>query len=308
MSLITPDEAWPVLAYGDWIETRETLHRWLQVVGKVRLAQTPFVNHSWHTTLYVTARGLTTSALAHGVRTFEIDLDFQDHRLAIMSGDGRSGGFALEPMSVAVFYDRLMDGLRQLDLPVRIVAKPNELPDATPFAEDQAHRSYDAAAVHRFWRALAQADRVMKIFRSRFIGKNSPVHLFWGAMDLAVTRFSGRPAPEHPGGVPNLPDRITKEAYSHEVSSCGFWPGTPPIDYPAFYAYAYPEPVGFATAAVGPAGAFYSQDFYEFVLPYDLISRSATPDELLLEFLQSTYEAAADLARWDRAALERPAV
>jgi hypothetical protein len=206
---------------------------------------------------------------------------------------------------VATFYRRLLDELARLALPVRIVASPNEVPEAIPFAADEVHRSYDAGAVTRFWRALVQADRVMQAFRGRFIGKCSPVHFFWGAMDHAVTRFSGRPAPEHPGGIPNLPDPITREAYSHEVSSCGFWPGSGAIGYPAFYAYAYPEPAGFAAAPVRPAEAFYSQDFREFVLPYDAVRLADDPDRMLLDFFQSTYEATADLAGWDRAALER---
>jgi hypothetical protein len=296
---------WPALPLQAWIETRDTLHMWLQIVGKIRLAQTPAVNHSWHSTLYVTPRGLTTSPIPHGTRAFQIDLDFIDHRLAVAASDGATGGFALEPRSVADFYRRLLDELSRLDLPVRISAVPNEVPDAIPFARDEVHHAYDPDAVNRFWRALVQADRVMKQFRSRFIGKCSPVHFFWGALDHAVTRFSGRRAPEHPGGIPNLPDHVTRDAYSHEVSSCGFWPGSGAIDYPAFYAYAYPEPEGFATAPVRPEGAFYSADFREFVLPYDNVRLSGRPDETLLAFFQSTYEAVANLAGWDRAALER---
>ena len=296
---------WPELPLAPWVDTRDTLHMWLQIVGKIRLRQSPPINHSWHSTLLLTARGITTSPIPHGNRTFAIDLDFIDHELAITSSDGASGGFALRPQTVAAFYASLMGELTRLDLPVRISAGPNEIPDPIPFAKDEVHRSYDADAVHRFWRAMSQADRVMKIFRSRFIGKCSPVHLFWGALDLAVTRFSGRTAPEHPGGIPNLPDGITREAYSHEVSSCGFWPGTAPIDYPAFYAYAYPVPAGFAEARVRPPGAFYSTDFGEFILPYDAVRTSASPDDMLLDFFQSTYEAAADLGKWDRKAVER---
>jgi len=296
---------WPRLSLQDWIETRDTLHMWLQIAGKVRLRLTPHVNHSWQATFYLTSRGITTSPIPHGSRSFQIDFDFVDHRLIVAANDGRSGGFGLEPQPVAAFYARLMEELARLELPVRIWAKPNEVPDAIPFQADETHRAYDADAVHRFWLALAQADRVFKIFRGRFIGKCSPVHLFWGAMDLAVTRFSGRPAPEHPGGIPNLPDRVTREAYSHEVSSCGFWPGTAPIDYPAFYSYAYPQPAGFADGKVLPAGAFFSADFGEFILPYDRVRESASPDATLLQFLQSTYEVAADLGRWDRTALER---
>ena len=298
-------DAWPPLPLQEWIGTRDTLHMWLQIVGKVRLRLTPPLNHSWHATFYITARGLTTGPIPHGTRHFQIDLDFIDHRLVITASDGATGGFALEPQTVAIYYRRLLGELTRLGLPVRISAKPNEVPEAIPFRQDETHRSYDRDAVTRFWQATRQADRVMTMFRGRFIGKCSPVHLFWGALDLAVTRFSGRTAPEHPGGIPNLPDRVTREAYSHEVSSCGFWPGSAPIDYPAFYSYAYPEPPGFAEARVRPDGAFYSQDFHEFVLPYDAVRESSSPDDTLLEFLQSTYEAAADLAKWDREGLER---
>jgi len=296
---------WPELRFADWLETRDALHLWLQIVGKVRLTLTPPVNHSWHSTFYLTARGITTSPIPHGTRSFTIDFDFVDHRLMITTIDGDRRDFALEAQSVAAFYSRVMEELGRLDLPAHIFAKPNELPIAVPFAEDQKPRPYDRDAVNRFWRALSQADRVLKMFRGRFIGKCSPVHLFWGGMDLAVTRFSGRKAPPHPGGIPNLPDRITQEAYSHEVSSCGFWSGTAPIDYPAFYAYAYAQPAGFADARVAPDSAFYSKDFGEFILPYDRVRESSSPDEMLLEFFQSTYAAAADLAKWDRAALER---
>jgi hypothetical protein len=296
---------WPELELRDWIATRDTLHLWLQIVGKVRLVQTPWLNHSWHATLYPTSRGLTTSLIPHGNREFQIDLDLTNHRLDVITSEGRNGGFALEPQTVATFYHRLMEELSRLDVPVRIVARPNEVPEAIPFPGDDVHRAYDPDAVHRFWRMLLQAQRVMLQFRARFIGKSSPIHLFWGAMDLAVTRFSGRAAPQHPGGVPNLPDSVTREAYSHEVSSCGFWSGSAPVDYPAFYAYAYPEPPEFALARVRPTGAFYSAELREFILPYAAVRESSTPDETLLEFLQSTYEAAADLAQWDRAALER---
>jgi hypothetical protein len=305
MPSINSTTDWPALPLADWIDTRDTLQLWLQIIGKVRLRLTPPINHSWHSTFYLTARGLTTSPIPYDTRSFHIDLDFVDHRLLIATTDGVSGGFALEPQSVAVFYARLMDELTRVGMPVRISTKPNEIAIAIPFPRDEAHRAYDKDAVHRFWRVLSQADRVLKMFRTRFIGKSSPVHLFWGGMDLAVTRFSGRTAPLHPGGIPNLPDSVTQEAYSHEVSSCGFWSGTAPVDYPAFYSYAYPQPEGFADAPVGPAGAFYSRDFGEFILPYDRVRDSVSPDDTVLEFLQSTYEAAADLAKWDRAALER---
>jgi len=298
-------DAWPELPLEAWTDTLATLHMWTQIVGKVRLTQSPWVNHSWHVTMYVTSRGLTTSPIPHGTRTFEMEFDFIAHQLTIRTGEGQSHDIPLEPQSVAAFYARLMAALDALDLHVKIHARPNEVPEAIPFAQDDIHRSYDRAYAERFWRVLVQADRVLKIFRSRFAGKCSPVHFFWGAADLAVTRFSGRTAPEHPGGIPNLPDRITREAYSHEVSSCGFWAGGGPIPYPMFYSYAYPEPPGFANAPVRPARAFYSQDLREFILPYDEVRLAASPDDTLLEFLQTTYEAAANLAAWDRAALER---
>jgi hypothetical protein len=263
------------------------------------------VNHSWHVTLYVTARGLTTSPVPYGDRTFQIDFDFVDHALSVETDDGRRAGFALAAEPVAAFYRRVMDALRELGMPVTIRRRPNEIAGAVRFDEDQAPRAYDRDDANRFWRALVQSDRVLKAFRARFIGKVSPVHFFWGAPDLAVTRFSGRVAPPHPGGIPNLPDAITREAYSHEVSSCGFWPGGGPIPYAAFYAYAYPEPTGFAGARVAPDAAFYSGDLREFILPYDVIREAASPDDTLLDFLQTTYDAAADLGRWDRAALER---
>jgi hypothetical protein len=297
-------ESWPPLPLEAWSDTYATLHMWTQIVGKIRLAQTPWINHSWHVTLYVTARGLTTSPIAYGDRVFQIDFDFLDHRVALQSSDGRSSGFALEAEPVASFYARLMEAMRELDLQVRIDMLPNEVAEPIRFDEDQTHRAYDAEFANRFWRILVQADRVFKTFRARFVGKCSPVHFFWGAPDLAVTRFSGRSAPQHPGGVPHLPDSVAREAYSHEVSSCGFWPGGGPVPYAAFYSYAYPEPAGFAAAPVLPAGAFYSNDLREFVLPYDVVRQSSDPDATLLEFLQSTYEAAANLANWDRNALE----
>jgi hypothetical protein len=231
-------EIWPSLPLQAWSDTCATLHMWTQIVGKIRLAQCPWVNHSWHVTLYVTARGLTTLPIPYGTRTFQIDFDFIDHLLTIQSSDGSMGSFPLQPQSVAAFYTRLMEEMGKLDLHVSVHKKPNEVPDAIAFDQDEAHAAYDREHANRFWRILVQADRVLKEFRARFIGKCSPVHFFWGAPDLAVTRFSGRRAPEHPGGIPNLPDRVTREAYSHEVSSCGFWPGGGPIPYPAFYSYA----------------------------------------------------------------------
>ncbi len=301
---LSREQAWPALPFDAWSDSCATLHMWAQIVGKIRLRESAPINHGWHSTLYVTARGLTTSPIPHGLRTFQIDFDFIDHALVIDASDGMTARVALEPQTVAAFYGRVMSALGGLDLDVHIYASPNEVPDPIPFARDDVHRAYDAAAVNRFWRVLVQSDRVFKRFRSGFIGKCSPVHLFWGALDLAVTRFSGRTAPEHPGGIPNLPDRVTREAYSHEVSSGGFWAGGGPIAYPAYYAYAYPEPAGFAAARVAPSQAFYSTDLREFILPYDVVRMSDDPDQTLLEFLQSTYVAAADLAKWDRAALE----
>jgi hypothetical protein len=298
-------ERWPSLPLEAWSDTCATMHMWTQIVGKIRLAQCPWVNHSWHVTLYVTARGLTTLPIPYGTRTFQIDFDFIDHLLTIQSSDGGMGSFPLQPQSVAVFYARLMAEMGKLDLHVDIHKKPNEIPDAVPFDQDESHAAYDREYANRFWRILVQADQAFKEFRARFIGKCSPVHFFWGAPDLAVTRFSGRRAPEHPGGIPNLPDWVTREAYSHEVSSCGFWPGGGPIPYPAFYSYAYPEPVGFSKAPFKPDAAFYSSDLREFILPYDIVRQSKSPDDTLLDFLQTTYEAAANLAQWDRASLER---
>jgi hypothetical protein len=298
------DSAWPALPLDAWSDTNATFHMWTQIVGKIRLQLSPWWNHSWNATLYVTSRGLTTSPIPHGVATFQIDFDLIDHLLVVEKDDGALLRMQLESQSVAEFYADLMDALRRMGLDVRIHASPNEVMDPIPFARDTTHRSYDPGYVNRFWRALVASDRVFKIFRGRFIGKCSPVHLFFGALDLAVTRFSGRRAPEHPGGIPNLPDRVTREAYSHEVSSCGFWAGGGAIAYPAYYSYAYPEPPGFAQARVRPDGAFYSADLREFILPYDVVREAANPDETLLEFLQSTYEAAAGLGQWNRGELE----
>lgn len=301
------DEAWPSLPLDQWQDTGATLHLWSQIVGKIRLAASPWLNHSWNVSLFVTSRGLTTSPIPHGTRTFQIDFDFLAHELRITTSDGKSGVIPLEPQSVAAFYRRVMGELERLALPVAIGTKPNEVMDPVPFERDEIHAAYDREYANRYWRILVQVDRVLKEFRGSFIGKCSPVHYFWGAPDLAVTRFSGRPAPEHPGGIPNLPDRITREAYSHEVSSCGFWQGGGAVPYPAFYSYAYPEPQGFSEAKVKPAAAFYSPELREFLLSYDEVRTSALPDETLREFLQSTYEAAATLGSWDRRALERSA-
>ena len=305
MSALSESEAWPSLPLDEWRDTYATLHMWTQIVGKIRLVQSPWINHSWHATLYVTSRGLTTGPIPYGNRTFQIDFDFIGHELTIQASDGGSRRVPLQPQSVAAFYANLMAEMQSLDLQLHIHRLPNEVPDPIPFDADTNHRAYDRDYANRFWRILVQADRVFKIFRAPFTGKCSPVHFFWGAADLAVTRFSGRPAPPHPGGIPHLPDWVTREAYAEEVSSCGFWPGGGPIPYAAFYSYAYPEPPGFAAAAVQPAGAFYSKDLREFVLPYDSVREAASPDDALLEFLHTTYAAAADLAHWDRGALER---
>jgi len=277
---------------------------WTQIIGKIRLAQAPMINHWWQVPLYVTSRGLTTSPVPYGARTFQIDFDFIEHRLRISIDDGRREGFALRPRSVADFHAELMGRMRSLGFDVRIWTMPCEIEHPIRFEEDHRHAAYDPEFANRFLRVLVQADRVLTTFRARFLGKVSPVHFFWGSFDLAVTRFSGRRAPAHPG-APNVADKVTREAYSHEVSSAGFWPGDAGVSQPVFYAYAYPEPAGFAQAAVAPVAASYSSAFHEFLLPYDAVRQAAAPDDLLLEFLQSTYEAAADLGRWDRAALER---
>ena len=305
MTVSPLSEAWPTLPLEAWKDTYATLHMWTQIVGKIRLVQSPWVNHSWHVTLYVTSRGLTTGPVPHGSRTFNIDFDFMEHGLTVQSSDGLRSRVALQPQSVAAFYASLMTEMEKLDLRVDIDRKPNEVADPIPFDQDEIHRAYDGEYANRFWRILVQSDRIFKTFRAPFTGKCSPVHFFWGAADLAVTRFSGRRAPKHPGGIPNLPDWVTRDAYAEEVSSCGFWPGGGPIPYPAFYSYAYPEPPHFAATPVHPGGAFYSNDLHEFILPYDIVRESESPDDTLLQFLQSTYAAAADLAKWDRGSLER---
>jgi hypothetical protein len=277
---------------------------WTQIVGKIRMAQAPLINHWWQVPLYVTSRGLTTSPIPYGGRSFQIDFDFIAHGLTIAVDDGRVERVALEPRSVAAFHAELMGRLRALGLAVRIWTLPCEVEHPVRFEDDHAHADYDPDAANRFWRVLVQAERVLTAFRARFIGKVSPVHFFWGSFDLAVTRFSGRTAPPHPG-APNVADRVTREAYSHEVSSAGFWPGIAGVSEPVFYAYAYPQPDGFAQAAVAPAAAAYSTAFGEFLLPYDAVRQARSPDDALLQFLESTYVAAATLARWDRAALER---
>jgi hypothetical protein len=299
-----PKIPWPELPTAAWRETYATLHLWTQIVGKIRLARAPWLNHSWHVTLYVTARGLTTSPIPDGVRTFQIDFDFIDHLVRISTSDGAARQFALAGQSVASFYAAIMADLADLGIHIVIDEMPNELPDPIRFSQDHQHACYDPDAVRRFFQILVNADRVFKQFRTGFLGKASPVHFFWGSFDLAVTRFSGRRAPRHPGGVPHLPDDVACEAYSHEESSAGFWPGSGAIDYPAFYSYSYPEPPGFRTTRVRPDAAFFSEALGEFILPYDAVRSDAQPEQALLEFLQSSYEAAANAAKWDRDALE----
>jgi Family of unknown function (DUF5996) len=294
--------AWPDLTLTSWEDTRDTLHMWTQIVGKVRLALEPMVNHWWQVPLYVSARGLTTSLMHDGARGVEMEFDFVDHLLAIRTSDGEHRYVPLRPRTVASFFAETMSALRELDIAVDILPRPVEVAYSIPFAEDEVHASYDADAVVRFWTALVRVHRGMSAFRARFIGKVSPVHFFWGGPDLAVTRFSGRRAPQHPGGVPNCADWVQELAYSHEVSSCGYWPngGGEGI----FYAYAYPEPAGFADWPVAPAAAAYDPALREFVLPYAAVRAGDDPDAMLLEFFESTYRAAAELGGWSRADLE----
>jgi hypothetical protein len=295
---------WPDIPLKPWRETCSALHLYTQVVGKYRLARTPWVNHSWHATLYVDARGLTTSLIPDGPGGIEIRFDLLDHAVVGTATDGKKSSFPLGPMSVAEFHTRVVDLVRSLGGAPDFHGRPNELPDPVPFTKDTTRRPYDAEAVGRFFQALVAVDRVLQRFSTGFLGKVSPVHLFWGSFDLAVTRFTGRPAPLHPGGVPALPDEVTREAYSHEVSSAGFWPGSGAIDFPAFYSYAYPAPDGFASARVAPDVAYFDKALGEFVLPYDAVRRATDPEATLMGFLESTYSAAADLGGWDRAALD----
>jgi uncharacterized protein DUF5996 len=297
---------WPDIPYEPWRETCSALHLYTQIVGKYRLARTPWVNHSWHATLYVNARGLTTSPIPDGPGATEIAFDLIDHAVVGTASDGRRAGFPLGPMSVAEFHARFVDLISSLGGTPEFGGRPNEVPDPVPFREDRQTRPYDAEAVARFFRALVVIEQVFYGFRTAFLGKVSPVHLFWGSFDFAVTRFSGRPAPLHPGGIPALPDAVTREAYSHEVSSAGFWPGGGGTDFPAFYSYAYPIPKGFAEAPPSPAGAYFDRKLGEFLLPYEVVRKSPHPETTLLAFLESTYRAAAELGGWDRHALECP--
>jgi hypothetical protein len=300
------DPAWPALPLGQWQATYATLHLWLQIVGKTRLALAPMQNHWWQVTLHVTPRGLTTSAMPFGEKACSVDLDFLAHELTIRTSAGSARVLPLAPKPVAEFYRDYMAALHALGIDVELMPVPVEIATAIPFADDREHAAYDPEAAHRWWLIVLQTNRVLERFGARFIGKASPVHVFWGSFDLAYTRFSGRRAPRHPGGAPNCPDYVMVEAYSHECNSCGFWPGGEALPEPAFYAYAYPEPTGFAQRRVRPEAAYYSVDLHEFVLPYEAVRCSAQPDETMLEFLQTTYEATADLAGWDRAALDRP--
>jgi len=297
------DAAWPELPYPAWRATAATLQLWTQIVGKIRLSLTPWLNHGWQVPLYVSARGLGTSPIPAGREILEIEFDFIAHRLLLRTSRGDERVLPLAPQSVADFYARLTGLLDEIGIRAAINEMPNEVPNPVRFSDDWVHASYDAQAAHRFWRVLVQADRVFKLFRSGYLGKASPVHFFWGSFDLAVTRFSGRPAPLHPGGVPGLPDPVTREAYSHEVSSAGFWPGSDAFPQAAFYAYAYPEPPGFRDAEVAPGAAF-NPNLGEFILPYETMRQAADPDAMLLDFLSATYNAAADRGGLDRAALE----
>src|SRR5437660_5638559 len=301
--VVSKGEIWPSLPLDAWRDTYATLHMWTQIIGKVRLALAPMINHWWQVTLYVTSRGLTTSPMPYGTRTLQIEFDFLDHQLRIETSDGDRRSLTLAPRSVAEFYRETMASLKSLGIAVSIWSTPVEVEDRTPFEEDDKHAAYDADYAQRFWRVLVQSDRILTEFRSRFIGKVSPVHFFWGACDMAVTRFSGRSAPDHPG-APNVARFVAREAYSQEVSSCGFWPGGGVVEMPVFYAYAYPEPEGFKDYPIQPREAFYSLAMREFMLPYDTVRTAPSPDSVLLAFLQSTYEAAATLGRWDRSALE----
>ena len=297
---------WPELSYPQWRDTAATLQLWTQIIGKVRLSLTPWINHSWHVPFYVTARGLGSSPIPVNHEAVEFEFDFIAQTLAVRSSRGEQRALALVPQSVATFYERVMALLNDIGVAIRISVLPNEVQDPIPFPQDRRHGTYDDGAARAFWRVLLQADRLFKFFRSSFIGKVSPVHFFWGSFDLAVTRFSGRPAPLHPGGVPGLPDAVTREAYSHQVSSAGFWPGNDAFPCAAFYSYAYPEPPGFRNAAL-PAGARFDAQLQEYILPYDTVRAARDPDALVLEFLTSTYIAAAEAGGWNRGALECPA-
>lgn len=294
---------WPELRWPDWRETATTLHMWTQIIGKIRLALATPLNHWWHAALYITSRGLTASPMPYGNRVLQIDFDFLSHQLIFQTSDGMQEILALAPMSVADFYTQVMEKMDSLEMPVTIQAQPSEVPAPIPFASNHQQASYDASSATKFWKILLQSDRVITKFRSRFIGKVSPVHVFWGGFDLAHSRFSGRVAPKH-ASVPNISDHVVQTAYSHEVSSCGFWPGGPALPEPVFYAYAYPAPPGYSEAKVLPSEAYFHPTLGEFILPYEAVRIASDPDQVLLSFLQSTYEAAADLGKWNRSELE----
>lgn len=295
---------WPALPWSSWVDTLETFHLWTQVVGKIRLVSSPWINHSWSVPLYLSPRGLRTSLVPYGQEGFELTFDLVDHELELTTTTGERRSLPLEPMSVSTFHDRVLAMMEDVGMAVRIHPVPSELADAIPFPEDTVHRSYDREQVHTLWRGLLQAGRVMTRFRAGFLGKASPVHLFWGSFDLATTRFSGRTAPPHSGGMPNFPDDVAREAYSHEVTSVGLWFGNREAPMPVFYAYAYPTPEGFADAAVQPTEASWLDELGEFVLPYDVVAAASDPDDVLMSFFESTHAAAAELAGWDRAELE----
>lgn len=295
---------WPALDYNTWKDTLATVHLWTQIVGKIRLRKMPWLNHSWHVTLYITPFGLGTGSMPYQHGIFGIDFDFMHHRLHITTSKGEQETLELKPMSVADFYQTLFEKIALLDIDVAIFGIPSEMENVIPFAEDHVHHTYDPHQMEAFQRTLVNVHNVFTRFRTRFTGKCSPVHFFWGAFDVAVTRFSGRDAPQHPGSAPNMPSKVMQEAYSKEVSSCGFWPGNDQYPHAAFYAYAYPADPTFADQPVQPEGAFYSKEMGEFLLPYDVVQQSANPEETLLAFLQSTYDAAANTGHWDRSALE----
>jgi hypothetical protein len=298
------EHSWPVLNYKEWQPTLETLLRWVQVIGKIRLCKSPPINHSWNTTLYVTSRGLTTSAIPLEERNLTISFDFLNHNLILQDSLGSEKILSLKEESVSAFYHRVMETLGQLGVTVSFDPSPNEVVDAIPFADDTFHRTYNRIHAHRYWQALVRIDNVLQKFRSNFVGKSSPVHFFWGSFDLAITRFSGRRAPEHPGGIPHLSDEVVREAYSHEVMSCGFWPGNEMYPHAAFYAYAYPEPGNFSKARIMPPEAFYNTDLHEFILPYDVVRTAENPEAIILSFVESAYRAVANLGQWDRDLLE----
>jgi hypothetical protein len=302
--MATTSDEWPELPYAAWKDTCATLHLWTQIVGKTCVALAPWLNHSWHIALHLTARGLATPLIHTGDRDLQVEFDFVDHVLWLRISTGEARRIELKPMAVADFHAAFMKALHDLGIDVRVHGVPNEMPEVIPFAQDRIHDSYDRDFVGRFWRVLVRTHEIFAHFRTSFLGKTSPVHFFWGGFDLAVTRFSGRRAPEHPGGIPHLPDAITREAYSHEVSSAGFWPGGPPIDYAAFYSYAYPAAEGYASSPVRPAQAFFHPELGEFILPYDAVRKAPDPNATLLAFLQSTYVAAAETGKWNRAELE----